>query len=1349
MKEKNAVKKSIYVSGILAITVALITIVVPAQAHYPGIVLSGFGTATIDGVLTPGEWEDAGSIDFSANTPGGGIAEGTLLVMNDAFNLYIAVWVNYSAPGNTACITFDNDNGGEALEVGDDLILINPDIGFYDEVWTGSWVYDTVVEGTNDGTGEFSSDGVFTVYEFSHPLNSTDDEHDFSLSQGDTVGFNLSLRFIAGPNYPDDYGDTDFPSPSPSNPELFGDIVIVGPPLAPLYLSLGIEDAAEGIRVHKVAGDPTGSAPHTYVEIVATLFSSSLAATNDIPVVLTIPGDLFGKPVGTWVRNTPGGPLTPVAYDNLGGGQYRVTTDLSLWYAFPPFLYFYLKQIVWRFAIPNDASPQDVMVTAEVETPCEDPLGSGTIRILAPGSVSTVIIVNRTLLYEKYIEGSVYSLLERLHTEAQGHPASHTPRGVIYYVDRYDNQVANWKNAKVDYTSEATANVVANLIDDLIEDWVDDATDYKRIHVGSLVLVYPVARPNYLLIVGDDDTIPFYRYDDPYNRERFWTVDSAINPAILATDEDYFLTDNPYADLGNDWQTGDIELFVGRLLGDSAADMLKLLEEGVNRDNGQMGGVVMASVDGWELGLEPDDGRAGEIADLYDVPQLFVDKGFAVRNDDDPAAEVRTIDVNAPYEGGDVSWNHNFMDAANHADGMDLFFIGGHDSYDHAAIPDDDFSPGDTPARYNRFDDDHPIAIIAGCHGGLPVPDIDVPGGVNNSMVYDVIHEGARAYIGATGYSYGSPCNALTGDGLCLHKCLWAERLMQRFFGNLLMPVGSNSMTIGGALARAKRDFTFGYGNRDALDRKTVTEFNLYGVPWAFVFYPDANTAEALRAQDLRAVAVAEQGFTTVSGPVVRGTEEGVYSQTFDVEIEPYTMGTEIQNGVEYHLFSIEGGDVAVAPDTPILPYVKGYTLPLPFGASVTAVNVVDSTSASIGTHNIPIAEVEPWSEGGLTYTTVTDIDYPYPEDLVQYQQTSERLLFTIFPIQHNPTTDETTFYSRFTVQVTYESPLTVTVTEFNTDKQQYAPGETISTTTRIANVGDVAAVLTATLKIKDALGEVMGTGTSMAFTVPSGGSYVLPLSWTGALDDGAYTVKIELFSQEAIVGGASAAISVLGCEITGLTVPTTLMIGEEDIFQVLFANYTSAGVGGEAFLTIQCSQGGYLEELAPQAMNVAPGSTGTATFSWTPLGVSAAQYIAIARVVANGQTYGPITKSFLVTHEVPIDIKPGSYPNSINLGSQGVVPVAILSSDSFDATNVVPDTVELSGAAVAMRGKGNKYMAHEEDVNGDGLVDLVVQVGVQNLDPGQFQEGYAVLTAQTYDGVSVGGEDEITIVPQ
>jgi len=131
----------------------------------------------------------------------------------------------------------------------------------------------------------------------------------------------------------------------------------------------------------------------------------------------------------------------------------------------------------------------------------------------------------------------------------------------------------------------------------------------------------------------------------------------------------------------------------------------------------------------------------------------------------------------------------------------------------------------------------------------------------------------------------------------------------------------------------------------------------------------------------------------------------------------------------------------------------------------------------------------------------------------------------------------------------------------------------------------------------------------------------------------------------------------------------------------------------------------------------------------------------------------GPTTKHeytevcFGMLVDVDIDIKPGSYPNAINLRSHGLVPVAILSSEEFDATTVDSETVELAGSGVVTRGKSNRYMAHKEDVNGDGLVDLVLQVATKNLDPESFQDGYAILTGATFGGRDIEGKDKITLV--
>jgi len=91
------------------------------------------------------------------------------------------------------------------------------------------------------------------------------------------------------------------------------------------------------------------------------------------------------------------------------------------------------------------------------------------------------------------------------------------------------------------------------------------------------------------------------------------------------------------------------------------------------------------------------------------------------------------------------------------------------------------------------------------------------------------------------------------------------------------------------------------------------------------------------------------------------------------------------------------------------------------------------------------------------------------------------------------------------------------------------------------------------------------------------------------------------------------------------------------------------------------------------------------------------------------------------------------------------VIPVAILSTPTFDATTVDPETVSLEGMAIKMVGKSDKLLAHIDDVNGDGLNDLVIQIQDQD---GVFTSGdtMATLTGQLFDSTPIEGTDSICI---
>ena len=94
------------------------------------------------------------------------------------------------------------------------------------------------------------------------------------------------------------------------------------------------------------------------------------------------------------------------------------------------------------------------------------------------------------------------------------------------------------------------------------------------------------------------------------------------------------------------------------------------------------------------------------------------------------------------------------------------------------------------------------------------------------------------------------------------------------------------------------------------------------------------------------------------------------------------------------------------------------------------------------------------------------------------------------------------------------------------------------------------------------------------------------------------------------------------------------------------------------------------------------------------------------------------------------------------------MVPVAILSTPTFDACTVDPATVTLANANVRLKGKGQPQ-ASFRDVNNDTLMDLVVHVETQALELNAI-DTEAVLIGKTFDRKkTVRGVDTIRIVPQ
>jgi hypothetical protein len=106
------------------------------------------------------------------------------------------------------------------------------------------------------------------------------------------------------------------------------------------------------------------------------------------------------------------------------------------------------------------------------------------------------------------------------------------------------------------------------------------------------------------------------------------------------------------------------------------------------------------------------------------------------------------------------------------------------------------------------------------------------------------------------------------------------------------------------------------------------------------------------------------------------------------------------------------------------------------------------------------------------------------------------------------------------------------------------------------------------------------------------------------------------------------------------------------------------------------------------------------------------------------------------------IDIKPATFVNTINPKSNGKIPVAILTTPSFDATAVDPTTVLFGGTGIEVA----PVHSATADVDGDGDIDMVLHFVTQ--DTGiTCGTAYASLTGVLFSGVKVKGTQSIETV--
>jgi len=947
---------------------------------------------------------------------------------------------------------------------------------------------------------------------------------------------------------------------------------------SPVRLILSIDDALPNVVVNKLPPDANGPATKTIVEYVATIISDDPTLTKDLQVELLLGSGVLGAPKQVFYRDSISDyDGTLVSWTNPSPDLYRVT-GINLLLDITPGRQRWYRRLVFRFEIPTGASPTKMVTYGYLAVPqrtLTDWSDKATLHIL--DRADEIIVTNRKLLYDQYSNyRDLTTFLHKLYSFAQGPPFNWSPVSVIYYLDAYDTKVANWDNTKVDYTSSDTANDIFKHVDKLIEDWADDST------LPCNGCAYrPPGDPLYLLIVGDDNVVPFYRASaaSSVKQEMNYTCPNLCAPNSVLADlrnNNYYFVDSFYGDLS--YVNGFIELPTGRLIGGTASDLSTLLKAGQYGPNREgEARAIVASACGVNAGV---------------IAKRIVGYGYNVLNDtEDPI----TVDS----DGWDGSTIVNLMQG-----NFQLFHHGNHADDDGWGAPpcEKGYIGFTAPGVEPQITVNHPIFISNGCRSGLSSA---MAGGSN--VVERLVHAGASAVMASTKIQHMSSSPGKLEGG---------EIFVRDFWNYATQSPQKGQVNLGSALR-------WTYNTSDA----KTDGFVLYGVPWVTVPYRGTNSGNLPLTSNMQ---VEE---SHISSPQSIDEQTFVVTTTFDAS--NYSVN-ELDG---FDIVEVEGMEASDGLDAPIVPLAE-IELTLPPEAEVIEVELVKTNPVDLGTLNIPqdlpAVPIPGGDPGGLAEAPDIGVYPSQPYEMRQMIVDGYTLArIKASPLSYNTSTDQTTLYRNLEFRITYTISSTIIgLLNIDASHDDLAPGEPFSLTAILFNATDGPAAISGTLTLMNSLGEVVDIQEIDPFEVPGGREpYSLEVEWTAPPSEGAYSLIMELYHGEESQVIGYQTINVAGGRITHLSVPDHAVLpGQELDFQVTFMNRHSDPFEGTVTLSIYDAEGVFVKTLN-ENISVNPHDETMLEIPWDTRGMVPGTYMVTAKVTDSSETvsYGILQENFVL----------------------------------------------------------------------------------------------------------------------
>jgi predicted outer membrane repeat protein len=330
--------------------------------------------------------------------------------------------------------------------------------------------------------------------------------------------------------------------------------------------------------------------------------------------------------------------------------------------------------------------------------------------------------------------------------------------------------------------------------------------------IKAVIQAYRAQNPGlkYIVLVGDDHSIPYYRYPDesglgPENQYYPPVADNSASNAslrnnfVLGQDEYGSSVNLPLSDLALPIP----DLAVGRLVR-TAAEVSHMLAV-YTASQGQLN-PSSSLVTGYDFVA---DAATNAAADLHAGTGTAPDTLISPQGQS-PATSWTANDLRQRLLGG----RH------------DIVFMSGH--FSAGALEAADYSTTLSAAEVasSSVDMSNSLVLALGCHGGYSIPGGDAVPNLSPSPDWtEALAEKGATLLASTGYTYGD--TVLTEYG---------EHLFDNYVHQLL--VGSGPVAAGAAEVAAKKEYLATHTNLTGVDEKTLLETTLYGLPMLGVNMP-------------------------------------------------------------------------------------------------------------------------------------------------------------------------------------------------------------------------------------------------------------------------------------------------------------------------------------------------------------------------------------------------------------------------------------------------------------------------------------------------------------------------------